>query len=228
MLLTGNVFLGIIGILAGTSAIMHMESSPDLVVMLSLTTAICAGVLFITVMPLGILLLGMSPERMCSGAQALQGRLTQPYEGAVVAEDQWQSIGYPYNMTERAQGHEVASAYSPTIVKYATQLSGVVCGPHAGTVLVAFALAVVAYAFIAVLPLMILSLRLSRAARRAGGCAACLTPMPMAVVVQVPPRVPHAPFAAAPVRPGESKVPIANAVPVTQAASVRVAPNEMH
>jgi len=225
--LTGNLFLGFVGVMTGVFALgSAMERSPDLIVMLAFTTALSAGIHLFSVLPFGLFMLSVSPERVCGLSKAMLNRVQHPLGDAIPAEGQaLDGLGYPWNMTERAQGHQQVTAYySPSVVKYAGKIHEVVCGDNGAAALVIFGLLILAFAFLIVLPMMMIALRLLRAARRAGGCAACVAPTRVQVVSV--PRPAHAAASSSQAR-FDPKIPIANAVPVTQAASVRVAPTEM-
>lgn len=230
--LCGNPFLGFCGMLtAGLSLGNAMERTPDLIAMLSFITAMSAGIHAFTVMPLGFVLLTLSPERTCGYSSAMITRIESPWGEVIPASGQ--ALPYPYNMTERAQGHQqVVEVYAPHTLKYAKTLHGVVCGENAGAMLAALGIVVILFAMLVVVPMMVVSLRLLRIARRNGGCAGCVShEMYHPVVVTVPhPGHPRGPYVASssqgPARP-DPKMPIAQAVPVAQAASVRVAPTEM-
>ena len=126
-------------------------------------------------------------------------------------------------MTERARGHQ-SSAYSPSVIQAAETVSGVVCGEDGAHAILGFGLAVMAYDLLIVLPLMVAALQLLKQARQEGGCSECAAPMQHAVIVTVPPRGPPRPN----VVMRDPKVPLAQAVPITQPTAVRVARGEMH
>jgi len=189
------------------------------------------------VLPFGVYLITASPKRVCDVSKAMIDRIEHPYGGAVAASGQFDGLGYPWNMTEAAQGHTVTSTLSPTLIKYTNKISEVVCGEKGAGALLAFGFAVLAFAFFIILPLAVLSLRLVRAARRSGGCNECMSGGLYEVVTVRPhlhaSRVHAVPGGQAvpggrPVAGRASNVPIAKAVPIAEAASVRVAPTQMH
>ena len=258
---TGNVFLGFLGLLAGGLTLSGgLQRSPDLIFMLSFFMAITTMMHLFAVLPFGFYLLGSQPERVCGISRAMVHRFEMPFEGATLAGGQG-TVGYPWNMTESAQGHDVLPSYSATTIKYAKTgerpslthprthapthprthvrrrpsarprtraVSALVCGDNAEGVLRGFGALVVAFALFVLFPLVFLSMRLLRAARQAGGCTECMAPM-RAVVVSVPgvPRQaragPSSGYAGS-----SNHVPIAQAVPITQPASVKAAPRTMH
>lgn len=234
-----GLFLGFCGMLLGGLSLGDaMRRSPDLIAMLAFVTSVSALTYVFSLLPFAIFLLTVSPSRVCgvsknviARAEHPQQPLVQPASGQALV-----SLGYPWNMTETAQGHQdaVSAAYfmPSSVVAYAKQVSAVMCGPSAESFLLFIGLLVVAFAFLVVMPLAFLSLRLLRTAREAGGCDGCVQEPPRAVFVRVP-----ASAINGGARPGPSrgysavrdpKVPLAQGQPVTHPTSVRVVPNEMH
>ena len=119
--LTGNVFLGFLGLLAGGLTLGNgLQRSPDLIFMLCFFMSITTMMHLFAVLPFGFYLLGSQPERVCGISRAMVNRFEMPFEGATLAGGQG-TVGYPWNTTESAQGHDVvmAPSYSATTIKYA-------------------------------------------------------------------------------------------------------------
>merc|ERR1719498_1936769 len=90
VLVTGNPFLGFVGIICGGMSLSPdtIRRSPDLIAML-----------------LGAYLITANPERTCAYSKTVVKRFesySTPYLGSTVAPGQEQVLGYPLNMTETA------------------------------------------------------------------------------------------------------------------------------
>lgn len=236
---TGNPFLGFVGVITGSLSLSasNFQRSPDLIAMLAFVTSISALMQLFTILPFGFYLLFSDPAYICGYSKAAVERF-RDYDSATVAS-QPAVVGYPYNMTETAQGHGMPGPSNyPQTIKYATTVSGIVCGDHAKSALFGLGMAVLAFALLVVLPLSVVALRLMRHARHNGGCAGC-EGMPMQTVVVQVPRYQMAPggrvspppprTVAASAKPAGSScsAPIAQAVPVSMPTAVRGAPS-MH
>ena len=90
-------------------------------------------------LPFGIYLLGASQEHVCGASESMVARVTgsnfaQAYIPASGQEAVEKKIGYPWNVTERAQGHATTSydayTYSPNVISTVKGISGVVCGEN--------------------------------------------------------------------------------------------------
>lgn len=249
---TGNVFLSFVGVFTGCICLRleTFERSPDLIYMMSLVTATAAVLYILGLLPFGIYLLGASQEHVCGASESMVARVTgsnfaQAYIPASGQEAVEKKIGYPWNVTERAQGHATTSydayTYSPNVISTVKGISGVVCGENGVAYLRAAGGLVFLYCLLVVLPICIYALKLKRAASHAGGCAGGFL-LPRVQYVTVPAGVyqqrqhhgggggggPSGGGAGSSNGMGPNGIAIAKAVPVAQqATSVRVAPNEM-
>ena len=87
--LTGNVFLGFLGLLAGGLTLGNgLQRSPDLIFMLCFFMSITTMMHLFAVLPFGFYLLGSQPERVCGISRAMVNRFEMPFEGATLAGGQ--------------------------------------------------------------------------------------------------------------------------------------------
>ena len=125
ILLAGNPFLGMVGIITGFMSFSteNFRRTPDLIAMLSFLTTFAALMHIFTILPVGVYLLAADPVRTCTYSKTMVSkfeRYNEPFLGATVAPGQGDvALAYPLNMTETAQGHVPPSPY-PKLVKYST------------------------------------------------------------------------------------------------------------
>jgi len=164
--LSGNAFLGLTGALCGTMVLCgNLERAPDMIAMLSFATSLLAAIWSIMVLPVGIVLITASPQRLCAASQQMLGYINP------TPADSTAPVGYPWNMTEAS--HPTYTAFSPKLLGTTQRISGLVCGEDAGMFTALVGLGALLYFCGVCLPLMYLSGRLMRTARRAGGCNDC-------------------------------------------------------
>jgi len=214
---TGNLFLAVTGIITGiiTMTSTARNQGMDLVAMLAFATGILAMLYTFAILPVGVFILTANPARVCSISEGFTHAAGVGALGAP-SPPHAPPLPYPWNLTETAQGHRYYGSvyYSPKIVHSMQYLSKVVCGDNAPAMLMMAATAVLSYAFFIVLPLMIYSLRILRAARREGACSDCAGPRQI-VVQYAPAPVRGAPVRGAPVGAGgDPNIPVARAIPV--------------
>lgn len=150
-----------------------------------------------------------------------------------MSADSTPPVGYPWNMTEAS--HPTYTAFSPKLLFTTQKISGIVCGEDAGMFTALVGLGAVLYFCGVCLPLMYLSGRLLRTARRAGGCAECASGGAPQVVIMPQRMATNSQFVNAPIavgRPtsGPSGAPQARAVPVqgVPARAAAAPTKEMH
>ena len=174
---------------------------------LALFTAIYGAMQFTVAFALFIMVLVASPTAFCARASAL----LEYASGRTVAPAPPYQVRYPYNMTasvaDTASDVQTTSeASSSQFMATATSLHVIACGKNAEPFILAVAGAVLAYAMLICLPIVIISSKLARIARAAGGCDEFSDYSRPVIIVQADPRN------------------AAVGVPVRQAANVRVAP----
>jgi len=208
--LSGNAFLGLTGALCGTMVLCgNLERAPDMIAMLSFATSLLAAIWSIMVLPVGIVLITASPQRLCAASQQMLGYINP------TPADSTAPVGYPWNMTEAS--HPTYTAFSPKLLGTTQRISGMVCGEDAGMFTALVGLGALLYFCGVCLPLMYLSGRLMRTARRAGGCNDCASGPQVIVMPQrmaTNPQFVNAPIAVGRPTCDPSGAPQARAVPV--------------
>jgi len=175
--MTGNFFLSTVGMICGGLHYCNNRSAPDLMFMLSFTTAVMALMYLFSVISFGTLMLFIDPARVCGASSSLMKQVTGPKVALPASAGIW-------NMTETAKGHIAYHAQgSPSAVKGLTQVNALVCGDNGSTFLLGLGFGALLFALCVVTPLIALALRFVKQARRDGGCNEC-GPAPTIFVVR--------------------------------------------
>ena len=131
---TGNFFLGFVGVMCGGLHYCNNGSALDLLFMLSFLTSVLGMVHLFSVLSLGTITLFLDPKRVCGLSESMldayePGRQGQavanpsvPSGGPIVAVDGHPPVGYPWNMTESSMGH--VASYGHAAMSHPVSIKG--------------------------------------------------------------------------------------------------------